>query len=358
VARRSPKRDTAARRLGAFLKEKAAGPPAPIYVLQGTDPYLLEQGRSAVRRRVLGETDPGLALAQFEGAETPLAEVLGALRTLPFLAERRLVVVRGADAFLDSRTRPALERYLENPAPTGVLCLEVASWPAHTRLARRVAEVGVLVLCETDRPEKIPGWLRRQAKERYGKDLAPEAARLLYDYLGDDFGTLLHALEAVALYAAEADRIGLEAVDALVARGHHETVWALCDAVAEGRVARALELLDLFWAEGMAAQQIVGLLRPTYRQLLRAADLARSMPLEEAMVRAGVPRPAMARVRGALQRFTPGDLADAYQALVDADLAAKTRPGDRMTMETLIHRLCHPRETRGLTLLEAAGPMP
>jgi DNA polymerase-3 subunit delta len=356
MARKSGKTKGAAgaKRLSAFEKHKGRDEPLPVYVLRGTDPYLLDKARQAVRRRAIGDADPGLALAEFEGAEAQVPDVLDALRTLPFLAPRRLVIIRDADAFLSKETRPALEKYLQEPASTGVLCLESASWNAQTRLAKRVAQIGLVVACEADEPSKIPGWLRTQARKDFDKDLTFEAARMLQEYLGEDFAALVHAVEALALYIGDADRIEAADVDAVVARGHHERVWALCDALADGRAARALELLDVFWTEGMAAPQIVGLLRPTYRQLLRVRALADTMSLEAAMDRSGIHRAAFDRVRRTVHRFSTDDLADAYQALVDADLVAKTRPDDRMAMETLVHRLCHPRETRGLTAHEAA----
>ncbi len=354
MAKRSKKKDDA-KRLSDFLKHKGRAEPLPVYVLRGTDPYLMGKARATVRRRTIGDADPGLALAEFDGGEAEAADVLDALRTLPLLADRRLVLVRDAEAFLNADTRPLLEKYLDEPSAAGVLCLEVGSWNPSTRLAKKVAEVGLVVACEADKPNKIPGWLQGEAKRQYGKALTFEAARMLQEFLGDDFAALTHALDALALYVGDADLIEATHVDALVARGHHERVWDLCDAVAEGRVARALELLDVFWTEGMAAPQIVGLLRPTYRQLIRVRALAEQMGVEAAMDRAGVHRAAFDRIRRAVDRFSADDLADAYQALVDADLAAKTRPDDRMTMETLIHRLSHPHETRGLTVHEAAG---
>jgi len=353
--RAASKKSGPARRLSDFLQHKGRDEPLPVYVLRGTDPYLLEKARLAVRQRTIGDAEPGLAVAEFDGQEAVLADVLDALRTLPFLAPRRFVSIRDAEPFLNKDTRPVLEKYLDEPSPTGVLCLELTSWNASTRLGKLVTAKGLLVACETHEPHRIPAWLRRHARETFDKDLAFDAARMLQDYLGNDFAALTHAVEALALYVGEGERIDADAVDALVARGHHERVWDLCDAVAEARVAKALELLDVFWTEGMQAPQIVGLLRPTFRQLVRVRALVDSVGLESAMSRAGVPRPAWDRVRRAMGRFSADDLADAYQALVDADLAAKTRPSDRMAMETLVHRLCHPRETRGLTAHEAAG---
>lgn len=347
MARGGPKKGSSAKRLSDFLKEKAAGEPLPVYVLRGTDPYLLHQGRQAVRQRVFGNAEPDMALLELEGAEAQIADVLDALRTAPFLAPRRLVFIREADAFFamknqGDKNRDALLKYLEAPAPTGSLCLEVASWNESTRLAKRVEVVGVLIQCEADRPGQIPSWLQTEAKKRHGKSLSFGAAQMLQQYLGDDFASLTHAIEMLALYVGDAARIDTPEVDALIARGHHERVWDLCDAVAEHRVPQALGLLDTFWTEGMPAPQIIGILRSTFRQLVRVRAFSRHMSMDAALDRATVPRGAFSRVRRAVEAFTDADLADAYQALVDTDLEIKTRPDDRLAMEALVHRLCNP----------------
>ncbi|HUX01748.1 MAG: DNA polymerase III subunit delta [Phycisphaerae bacterium] len=340
MARSRKNRPSAAIRLSDFLKEKPAAP-KPVYVLCGADPYLLDQGRQAVRRAVFGDADPGIGLEELDGPETDAARVLDTLRTPPLLAPRRLLVIREADPFVQ-RFRAALEKYLDAPAAGASLALEVANWNENTKLAEAVTRAGRLVRCEADQPDRIPAWLQREARRRHGKELSFAAAEMLLEHLGPDLGALVSALEMLDLYTAGAPRVDTADVDALIARGCHERAWALCNAVAEQNLARAMELLDAFWAEGMVAPQIVGLLRVQLKQLVRVRAFGRAMSLDAAMAKAGVPRHAFARLRRNMEALTGAHLADAYQAMVDADLAAKTGAHDRLAMDLLVHRLCNP----------------
>lgn len=346
MARRAAKDESDAKRVSEFRNEKPAGEPLPVYVLRGTDPYLLDLGRQTVRRHVIGDADPGMAMMEVLGSEARIADILDALRTPTLVSPRRLVIVRDAEEFLDEHTRDLLLRYLKEPSKAGSLCLEVASWNRTYLLSKRVAEIGLVVACEAHEPGRIPGWLQGQARERAGKTLTFGAAQMLVEHVGTDFASLVHAVDMLALYAGPAATIDAPDVDALIARGHHERVWDLCDAVAERNLSRALELLDAFWTEGMVAPQFTGLLRSTFRQLLRVRGFLRRMSIDEAMRRAGVPYPALDRVRRAVRGLSEANLADAYQALVEADLEAKTTPNDRFAMETLIHRLANPEAAR------------
>ncbi len=337
-------------RLSDFLTELKGAEPAPVYVLVGDDPYLLGQARDAITRCVFADEDPGLGMEEFDGLDASPGEVFDALRTPPLLASRFLVFVRQADAYrrqpstaFVSRARSGLEAYLAAPSPTAVLCLEVGSWNPSTKLGKLVAEKGRAVRCEADRPDRLPNWLVGEAKGQYGKELTYAAAFSLVEYLGPNIGDLVAALDRLDLYTGEAEAIDEPDVDAVVARGHHDRIWDLCDALAGRKVGRAMALLDGFWAEGVGGPQIVGLLRSELRALVKVKAYLRSMSLDRAMREAGVPRPAMTRVRGAAQAFSEDHLADAFQAMVEADLALKTTSGqDRLAIETLIHRLCNP----------------
>ncbi|GAG42840.1 unnamed protein product, partial [marine sediment metagenome] len=89
MAQRRPGKDAKVKRLSDFAEHKAHGEPLPIYVLRGADPYLLDKGRHIVRERAIGGAEPGMAILELDGAGAQLADVLDALRTLPFLAPRR-----------------------------------------------------------------------------------------------------------------------------------------------------------------------------------------------------------------------------------------------------------------------------
>src|SRR5438132_14136540 len=94
---------------------------APVYVVHGPEAFLKRQALTEILDRLLAGSDRSLALNEYDGSgSVELASVLDDLRTLPFLSERRVVLVRDADAFL-TRYRQELEEYLESPSPSGVL---------------------------------------------------------------------------------------------------------------------------------------------------------------------------------------------------------------------------------------------
>src|ERR1700712_25323 len=98
-----------------FLRPSNKGAARPIYAVSGDDAYLRDETLRAIARIALGGGDDDMAVARFAGDHSNLADVLDEVRTLPFLAKVRIVVVDGADPFITAH-RKGLEAYAEKPS--------------------------------------------------------------------------------------------------------------------------------------------------------------------------------------------------------------------------------------------------
>src|SRR5258707_6624097 len=95
----------------AFLNRIDKAKVQSVYVLHGEEAFLKRQVLAALRRLVLGPGDDGFGACTFAGDKATFSAVHGELRTLPFLAPRRFVVVENADPFV-KQERARLEQYV------------------------------------------------------------------------------------------------------------------------------------------------------------------------------------------------------------------------------------------------------
>ncbi|MBN2447121.1 MAG: DNA polymerase III subunit delta, partial [Phycisphaerae bacterium] len=222
--------------------------PHLVYVVCGAEAFLKREAINAISDRALAGADRALALTEYDGASAALAlaEVLDELRTLPFLAPRRLVIVRNADPFI-TRYRQELEDYAEKPSPTGVLLIECKSLPANTRLYKRVQAVGQVIKCDAPKRSAIPAWLVSRSRETYNLPLDRAAAAMLCDLVGPDIGLLDGELLKLSLYVGGRGRITTADVESAVGQHREEQVWGILSAVAAGNEARAMTLWEEVW---------------------------------------------------------------------------------------------------------------
>src|SRR6056297_2608750 len=155
----------------------------PVYVLHGRDGYLLDHHRKRIIDIAVGDSDPQMCVSSFD-ATAELAEVLDELRTIPFLAPCRVVLLREAEAFITAN-RTALEDYVASPSENGVLVLFASMWRSNTRLHKAISKIGEVIDCSTPESGNLTKWLQDAAGRR-GKKLSRDAAGLLAEWSGGD----------------------------------------------------------------------------------------------------------------------------------------------------------------------------
>jgi DNA polymerase III subunit delta len=330
-------------------RENESSKPPPIFVVSGPEEFLKQEAVHEITARVLGNADRSLALNEYDGSSSSLAlaDVLDDVRTLPFLAERRLVIVRDADTFI-TRYRADLEDYAEKPSPTGVLLLECKTLPSSTRLYKRVQACGQVIKCEAIKPRMIPGWLTERAKSIHGVQIDQRTAGLLQDLVGSELGLLDGELQKLALYVAQRQRVTTADVEALVGHHREEKVWDILSAIGAGNEARAMTLWEEVWQTDRAApaRSIAGIAF-TVRRLLSAKRAQEAgAPMQEVakiLMRWGDD----AGMRAELAAFTIPQIEKMLCKLQEADLAAKTGgPSVQSSIEAFIVEGCQARRQR------------
>lgn len=256
---------------------------ATIFVIFGDEEFQKLQALDGIRDEILPvEIDRSLALVEFDAGRSEeqggpsLAGVFDDLRTLPLLADRRVVVIRDADRFISSH-REALEKYAASPAPTGVLVLVCRSFPKTTRLHKAVTEAGGRVVeCKKLNARGLAEFVC-QAATVAGSTIDYALAERIVDQVGTDQGMLATEVEKLALFVTPRKAITPADVDALVGLSREERVFAAIDAAAAGDLPRSLETWSQVLSTDRAgAFKAVGGLAFKLRQWLAAQEMRSS----------------------------------------------------------------------------------
>jgi DNA polymerase-3 subunit delta len=321
-----------------FLDRAGKARPQPLYVVHGDEDFLRRQVLRALRTIVVGpDADAdGVAVSVHPGDKATYAAVFDELETLPFFSPRRLVVVENADPFV-TRYRPNLEQAVGRLPDKGTLVLDVKTWPANTRLAKLVAPAATIV-CKAPPAYRIPPWCVEWAAARHGKQLSAQAASLLVDLVGTEMGVLDQELLKLAIYVLDKDRIDARDVDKLVGSSRAESTWKIFDAIAAGRPAEALALLDRLFDQGEEPLRILGAFTMQLRRLAQAARLhQQGTPLAAALEQAGVPPFGAKGAEQQLRHLGRRRADRLYDWLLEVDTGLKG--GSPLPPRTLLERL-------------------
>ena len=311
-----------------------------IYVIAGKEDSLLNAECEKLLNQLLEPQQKVTSLFDADATYVSVSEILDELRTLPFLAEKRVVLVKGADDFV-SANRQLLERYFDNPCPTGILVLTVTNWDARTKLAKKLSKVGKLISVTQPRPYQLPPRLAEYACDAHDKNLTKEAAELLIELTGDNLPRLYSEIDKLALFAHTEKAITAQHIESLIGHNRLFNAFAVIDACLAGNIAQAVNRLRSMFAEDKSAEyKVIGAFAFHFRRMFNAKALLQDgLDDSEIATRLGIwgNRDALF---AQLRKMSLKQLGSNLQQLAATDYAIKTgRAKAKVAVEQLVLRL-------------------
>jgi len=323
-----------------MAEKKKSQKAAYVYVIAGKDKFLVAGECERLLDRLLPVEQRAMALYQPRTEDAELADVLDELRTLPFLAERRVVLLKNADTFI-SANRQYLEKYFDNPSPCGVLVLTVETWRKNTKLARKLDVVGQLIDVADVKPWELSKLAAEWARSRHQKTFSGRAAALLVELAGDDAGRISSEVEKLAVYVGDSKHITPDDVEKLIGHNRMFNAFAVIDAVTAGDMAGAIDRLrNMFAADRSAEFTVVGAFAYHFRRMFTAkALLAKGMSQQQVARRLGL-RGNTGGFFRQLGRMSLENIAAVLCELARIDYWSKTgRASCRIAIEQLVVKL-------------------
>lgn len=320
-----------------FVRQPPDNTP-PVIVLSGGQRHL-KQGAVAVLRKLIIDDDDN-SLTRFAGSDATLQAVSDELHTVSMWGDRRLVIVDQADDFV-TEYRAGLEKLVDKPAKKSVLILDVDKWPKTTRLYKQVQAKGLDIECTELKGPQLMKWLQDSAKQSYGQILSREAASLLIELVGEEFGLLDTELAKLATYTGQKGKIEVDDVKSLVGGWRAETTWEMTDAARDNDLDLALGALDRLLAAGEPGLKLLGGISFVFKKFAQATEMARNCALDQALRTAGVFPAAIGPGQTYLRRLGRAKAERILQRLleVDAGIKGASPLPERLLLERLLVEL-------------------
>jgi DNA polymerase-3 subunit delta len=323
------------------VPEPADPPPAGAYLLSGTDAGLLSEALSSL----LGT----LTASQFvpieeHGAERPdddidLAPVLDALATPPFLADRRIVVLRDAER-LDAAQGARLAARVNEPVPSTILVVVAAGRGLPPVLAKAIRAHGKVIDASPGQGRARTDWVAdrlRQSRVR----LDGSAARMLSQHLGEDVARLPPILDMLEAAYGAGGRIGARELEPFLGDSGNVPPWDLTDAIDAGDGGAAVVALHRMMNAGNRHPlQIIPSLHRHFGAMLRL-DGAEVRSADEAAELLKMSAFPARKVLEQGRRLGHDRIARAIEVIATADADLRGRLGwpQELVMEVMVARL-------------------
>jgi DNA polymerase-3 subunit delta len=292
---------------------------APVYILVSQEPLLLDRAQEAIRDAAVPEDLRGFNLDQIQGKGANAEQILNIAQTLPMMAQRRLVVVRGLES-LAAAELTKLVPYLDEPNPSTVLLAVCGKVDKRIKFFQKAKKLKMLY--ELAAPKRLGPWIRAEA-DRLEVKISSAAADRLADVVGKDMARLGLSLEQLSLYAG--DRVvEVDDVEDLIADTRERSVFELTGAIAGRDQARALAAVHGLFEQRQSSIGVVMMLARHMRQLgLCQAGLAERLSSSDLARRVGVPPFVLDKLRSQSEHYSVRAVARSMSLLGEADRALK-----------------------------------
>ena len=240
-----------------------------LYLLWGEEAYLRKQYRDNLRKALVPEEDT-MNCSVYSGKDINVNEIVDLAGTMPFFAERRVIIVENSGWF-KSGNEQIVTLVKALPDTTCMVFVE-KEVDKRGRLYKAVTANGYAALCEMQDEPMLKKWVMGLLKKE-NKSITPDALDLLLDKTGTNMENIRREVEKLVCYRYYDEGITAADVEELCIVQIQNQIFDMVEAVAQKRQKQALSLYYDLLALKEAPMKILALIARQFHMLLQVKEM-------------------------------------------------------------------------------------
>lgn len=304
------------------------------YLLYGEEAYLKKQYKNKLTAAMLPEKDQ-MNYSYFEGKGINPAELIDLAETLPFFAERRLIVVENSGFFKNAV--PELAEYIKTMPESASFIFIEQEIDKRGKMYKAVKDKGRVVELGRQDEKTLLLWIAGLIK-REGKQIKESTARYLVSKAGTDMENLEKELEKLFSYTMGRTEITPRDIDEICTTHISNQIFAMVEAVANREQRKALDYYYDLLALKEPPMRILFLLTRQFKLLMEVKNLQKQgLGKAEIAKEAGLHPFVAGKYIQQCRNFSQNELRQILEEAADTEEKVKTgRLGDIMSVELFI----------------------
>ena len=273
--------------------------------------------------------------SRYEGKGIDVKQVIDLCETMPFFADRRIILLEDTGFFKNKCEE--LADYMKSLPDYLVLVFAESEVDKRSRMYKAVKSSGRVTEFAKQDEKTLMRWAAGILGKE-GKKITQKDMELFLTKTGTDMGNIRMELEKLVAYTEGKDIVAAEDIEAVCVTQTTNKIFDMVRAVTEKNQKKALELYYDLLTLKEPPMRILFLLAKQFRQLLLTKKMAgEGASQNEIASRLGVPSFVVRNISACARSYTVEELERAVEDFVDAEEAVKTgRLGDVLSVELLI----------------------
>lgn len=240
-----------------------------IYLLYGEEEYLKKQYRQKLQDALISPDDT-VNLNFYEGKNISVQELIDQAETMPFFADRRLLVIEDSGFFKSASVE--LAEYLEQVPETTYFLFVESEVDKRQKMYKAVQKKGRIVEFAAQKEDTLIRWILGILKKE-NKNITRSSMELLLEKTGTDMNNIAMELEKLLNYTMDRDVITAEDIESICTTQTVNKIFDMINAVADGNRKKALDMYYDLLALKEPPMRILFLLTRQFNLLMQTKEL-------------------------------------------------------------------------------------
>ena len=333
-----------------ILSDLKQGNYAPIYFMQGEEPYYIDLVSNYIEANALSETEKSFNQQILYGKDVKLNQVISAARSFPMMGQRQVVIVKEAQNLDEFNIKEydfsLFENYLKSPQPSTVLvfCYKYKKLNKVKKITKTIMQHAVFLETSKLYENQMPDWIKAYVKAK-GHSINRQALMLLTEYIGNNLERMSNEIDKVLVNFTSPAEINESLIQEYVGINKDYNVFELQSAISKGDALKANRIINYFAADSKKNPAIIAIafLHGFFAKLLM---LHQSPDKSERAICSiiGVSPYFAKEYVLAIRRYTPAKVIQNLAYVYEADLMFKgvnATINDRELLKELVYKLMH-----------------
>ena len=307
----------------------------PVYLLYGEETFLVNSYKNRLKEAVLG--DDTMNFSRYEGKGIDVGELIRQADTMPFFAEKRLILVEDSGFFKDSSEE--LASYLPSMPDTTCIIFAESQVDKRNRLYKKVKELGYAAEMQRQDAAQLARWaggiLAREERKITGRTM-----ELFLSMTGEDMENIRMELEKLISYTMGKVVITDDDVKAVCTVQVTNRIFDMVSAIVNRQTRKAMDLYEDLLTLKEPPMRILFLIARQFNQILQVKELmAKGMDKGSIASRLKMQPFVVGKTMPQARQFSREQILECVKLCVEAEEAVKSgRLQDRLAVELLIAR--------------------
>lgn len=334
-------------------KEIKAGKIKNIYLFFGQEQYFCEKTIRVLEQYVINPSFRDFNYEYMEKDNITIERIENACETLPFMDERRLVIIknfsylqRGKTSKEEEKQIQYLAEYIKRiPDSTCLVFWQTEEIDKRKKLFQGIKKVGVVLEFKKLNAVALGNWISQYLKKK-GKVMKKSVQHFLIensDYLSKNSTKTLidmvNEIDKIIDYIGDREEILIEDIEEMLPRRLENDIFKLVDAIGQKDKKNALKFLNDMLREGENGLRILSMIARQFRILIQCKELKeRGYTLNEIASKLNFMPFIVNKGISQARYFDQGILRQAMYSILDMDSKIKTgKIDEKLALEMLIY---------------------